>query len=291
MKLGNYTVRILDVGRFGLDGGAMFGVVPKPLWSKAYHPGDDVNRIPMATRLLLIEWDDRRMLVDTGNGTKLPPKLRDIYAIADDYPPLERALAEAGIAPDTITDVVLTHLHFDHAGGATRLDGNDVVPTFPNARYYVQADQLAWARNPTEKDRASFMSENYEPLADAGLLDTLQGSVHLTPELSLHPLFGHTQAMQALLLQTDDGTLFYPADLLPTHAHIPIPYVMGYDNYPLTTIREKKHWLERASREQWIVVFEHDAFVAAGTITHSDKGYALGQRLDIEQFVPARTEQ
>ncbi|MCS6999730.1 MAG: MBL fold metallo-hydrolase [Bacteroidota bacterium] len=291
MQLGQYTVRLLDVGRFGLDGGAMFGVVPKPLWSKAYHPGDAVNRIPMATRLLLIEWDDRRLLVDTGNGTKLAPKLRDIYAIDATFPPLEVALTNAGILPESITDVVLTHLHFDHAGGATRFDGTNIVPTFPNARYYVQADQLAWARNPTEKDRASFFPENFEPLMDAGVLDTLEGSVHLTAELSLHPLFGHTQAMQVLLLQTDDGTLFYPADLLPTSAHVPIPYVMGYDNYPLTTIREKKHWLERATREQWIVVFEHDAFVAAGTIASTDKGYALGNPVSIEQYTPVHAEQ
>lgn len=286
MTLGKYTIHILDVGRFGLDGGAMFGVVPKPLWSKAYHPGDDANRIPMATRLLLIEWDDRCLLVDTGNGSKLSAKMQDIYAISNRYPPLEVALSNAGFPPERITDVVLTHLHFDHAGGATRFDGFDIVPTFPNARYYVQADQLAWARNPTEKDRASFLPENFEPLANAGVLDTVEGSVHLTPELSLHPLFGHTQAMQVLLLQTDDGTVFYPADLLPTHAHVPIPYVMGYDNYPLTTIREKKDWLERAAQNEWIVVFEHDAFVAAGTITRTEKGYALGQQLTIEEFSP-----
>jgi len=284
MKLGDYMVRLLDVGRFGLDGGAMFGVVPKPLWSKAYHPGDAANRIPMATRLLLIEWADRRLLVDTGNGSKLSPKLQDIYAIDPAFPPLEDALRRAGIAPESITDVVLTHLHFDHAGGATFRDGSQLVPTFPNARYYVQADQLAWARNPTEKDRASFMPENFEPLVEAGLLDTVDGSIHLTPQLSLHPVFGHTQAMQMLLLQTDDGTIFYPADLLPTHAHIPIPYVMGYDNYPLTTIREKKDWLERAAQEKWIVVFEHDAMVAAGTITHTEKGYALGNRVELEQL-------
>ncbi len=281
MKLGKYTLRLLDAGRFGLDGGAMFGVVPKPLWSKAYHPGDQINRIPMATRLLLIEWDDRRLLVDTGNGTKLSPKLQEIYAIDTAYPALPQLLVEAGIPPESITDVVLTHLHFDHAGGATTVDGSAIVPTFPNAQYYVQADQLAWARNPTEKDRASFMPENYEPLVEAGLLDLVEGSVHLTQELSLHPLFGHTQAMQALLLQTDDGTLFYPADLLPTHAHIPIPYVMGYDNYPLTTITEKKAWLERAAREEWIVIFEHDAFVAAGTIVRTEKGFSLGKKLEL----------
>jgi glyoxylase-like metal-dependent hydrolase (beta-lactamase superfamily II) len=286
MKLGKYTVRLLDAGRFGLDGGAMFGVVPKPLWSKAYHPGDQVNRIPMATRLLLIEWDDRRLLVDTGNGTKLSPKLQEIYAIDTTYPTLPHVLVEAGIPPESITDVVLTHLHFDHAGGATTIDGSAIVPTFPNARYYVQADQLAWARNPTEKDRASFMPENYEPLVEAGLLDLVEGSVHLTPELSLHPLFGHTQAMQALLLQTDNGTLFYPADLLPTHAHIPIPYVMGYDNYPLTTITEKKTWLERAAREEWIVIFEHDAFVAAGTIVRTEKGFSLGKKLELSPAAP-----
>lgn len=286
MKLGKYTIRLLDAGRFGLDGGAMFGVVPKPLWSKAYHPGDQVNRIPMATRLLLIEWDDRRLLVDTGNGTKLSPKLQEIYAIDTAYPTLPHLLVEAGIPPESITDVVLTHLHFDHAGGAATLDGSIAVPTFPNARYYVQADQLAWARNPTEKDRASFMPENYEPLVEAGLLDLIEGSVHLTPELSLHPLFGHTQAMQALLLQSDDGTLFYPADLLPTHAHIPIPYVMGYDNYPLTTITEKKTWLERAAREEWIVIFEHDAFVAAGTIARTEKGFSLGKKLELSPVAP-----
>ncbi|HFB68477.1 MAG TPA: MBL fold metallo-hydrolase, partial [Calditrichae bacterium] len=168
MKLGNKTISILEAGRFRLDGGAMFGVVPRVLWEKRKQP-DDKNRIAMATNLLLIQYQDRNILVDTGIGTKYDEKFKKIYAVEDDQYNLTRALEKAGLTAEAITDVILTHLHFDHTGGSTTRNAEGaVVPTFPNARYYVQKSQYEWALNPSEKDRASFFPENYVPLYEAG---------------------------------------------------------------------------------------------------------------------------
>jgi glyoxylase-like metal-dependent hydrolase (beta-lactamase superfamily II) len=251
----------------------MFGVVPKTLWQRSYAPGDERNRIPMAAKALLLRSAERTILVDTGNSPMMPAKLLDIYGISYEQYSLEASLEIAGVRPAEVTDVVLTHLHFDHAGGAVAPDGG---PRFTNATYYVQREQFDWAQAPSEKDRASFMPEYYQPLVDAGVLELLDGSGEVLPGIHVDPLFGHTAAMQSVRVTDGSSTLFYPADLMPTSAHVPVPYVMGYDNHPLTTIAEKKRLLPQIIDEGWIVVFEHDAFRDAATIVAGERGPVLG---------------
>lgn len=281
MKIGEYTIRAIDTGDFGLDGGAMFGVVPKNLWSKVYHPGDEQNRIPMAARCLLLTTADKKILVDTGCGSKLSEKLQKIYNLDYSKHTLLTSLSAAGVEADEITDVILTHLHFDHAGGATHLENGQAVPSFPNAKYYVQKDHLAWARNPTEKDRASFFKDNWEPMIGAGMMEILDGNGEIYKGISVEQFHGHTKALQMLKIHDDTTTLIFPADVFPTSAHIPVPFVMGYDNFPLTAMDEKRALLPKIVEEQWIVCFEHDAFIPAARILATEKGYALGEHVEL----------
>ncbi len=236
MKIGPYELQAFEHGEFKLDGGAMFGVVPKVLWEKT-NPADEKNRIDMALRSLLIRGEGRVILVDTGIGNKLPEKLRAIYAVDESRLSTEKALAQAGLTAEDVTDVILTHLHFDHAGGATRLnEKGQVVPTFPNATYYVQKGQYAWGKKPSERDRASFFPENYVPLEEAGQLKILEGSQELFPGIEVRALFGHTPAMQVVRVSDGSQTLLYCADLIPTASHIPLPWIMAYDLNPLLTL-------------------------------------------------------
>jgi glyoxylase-like metal-dependent hydrolase (beta-lactamase superfamily II) len=286
MQFGHLSIEVLETGDFALDGGAMFGVVPKNLWERAYHVPDEQNRIPMKARCLLVRGriggKDRTILVDTGNGEKFPPKLQQMYKIDTSRFRLETSLARFGVLPEDVSDVILTHLHFDHAGGATRFDETSkAIPAFPNARYYVQKEHLAWARNPADKDRASFVKDDFEPLVANGMLEILDGEGEVFEHIAVKPLFGHTTAMQALSITTEAGTIFFGADLFPTSAHVAVPYVMGYDNFPLTTIDEKKAILPRAVDEGWIVVFEHDGFTQAAKIQRTDKGFAKGEIVTI----------
>lgn len=281
MQLGKFTITALETCRFGLDGGAMFGVVPKNLWSKVYHAGDEQNRIDMAARVLLVEWENKKVMVDTGNGNKMNEKLKNIYKIDNSLFSLDKALSERNLTPNDITDVILTHLHFDHAGGTTQFAGKEIAPVFPNAKFYVQKEQLAWARNASEKDRASFMAENYEPLVANGMIELLDGDGEVFPGISVHPIYGHTKAMQMIKITDEGQSLLFPADLMPTHAHVPVPYVMGYDNFPLTTIEEKKKWLPIAAEERWIICFEHDAFVEAGIVTDGEKGFSVTEKVTL----------
>jgi glyoxylase-like metal-dependent hydrolase (beta-lactamase superfamily II) len=289
LQLGRFRVDVVETGRFGLDGGAMFGVVPKPLWERAYHAADAANRIPMAARALLLRWDSHVVLVDTGNGTKMSEKQRQIYALDTSQYSLERSLEQLGVRPEEVTAVILTHLHFDHAGGSTRRDEQGrLVPTFPNARYYVQRDHLLWARRPTEKDRASFITEDFEPLAAEGMLELLDGEGELFPGVRLLVLHGHTRAMQLVLVSDGGEHLLYCADLCPTAAHVAYPYIMAYDNFPLTTLEEKKRLLPQAYEEGWILCFEHDAFVQAARLQAAAKGFQIGEPLLITPY-PAAT--
>jgi glyoxylase-like metal-dependent hydrolase (beta-lactamase superfamily II) len=277
--LGPWTIDIVETGRFGLDGGAMFGVVPKPLWEKAYSPADDRNRIPMVARCLLLRGLGRTILVDTGNAAHMPAKFQDIYAMDFSTSSLEHSLHQCGVAPSQITDVVFTHLHFDHAGGAVIPDGDDFAPRFTSARHYVQAEHLDWARNPTEKDRASFLPETWQCIVEAGMMEVLDGPGELFPDVHVKPLYGHTKAMQAVSIHADGHNVLFAADLFPTAAHLAIPYVMGYDNYPLTAIDEKNAILPRAVEERWILVFEHDALRQAATVCADSKGYRLDEEI------------
>jgi len=216
----------IETCRFRLDGGAMFGVVPKNLWSRT-NPADDQNRIDMAARLLLIKRNERTILVDTGLGYKLSDKMREIYNLDFSRFTLEHSLAEVGESVDTITDVIVTHLHFDHVGGAVKKKLDQYVPTFPSARYHVQKQQWQWALNPSERDRASYIPENFLPLKEHGVLNLLDGETDLFPGIHVIPLEGHTFGQQVVLVETDRVKVLYAADLIPIASHIPGPYIMG----------------------------------------------------------------
>ncbi len=270
MKVGEYNITPIVHGTFGLDGGAMFGIVPKPLWEKRI-PADNRNRITLATRSLLIQGHGRKILVDTGMGMDWDDKFREIYTISESAGP-GAALGDTGVGPGEITDVILTHLHFDHAGGAVRAQGGEPVPAFPNATYYVQAEHWKWANDPSEKDAGSFRRDRFLPLEEHGVLELIRGSEELFPGIDLQLVHGHTPFQQLPLIRGGEQPVFFCGDLIPTHAHVSIPWVMGYDIRPLLTIGEKREILERAIEEDWILVFEHDAEIAAATVREAAKG-------------------
>ena len=272
MKIGNYQLYPIETGRFALDGGAMFGVVPKPLWAKTNVP-DDRNRIELAARALLIIGNGRKILVDNGNGPKFTEKQIDIYRLDMSQYELHRSLQRYGLKTDDITDVILTHLHFDHAGGSTYRENGEVKPAFRNAKYYVQKAHWQQAMNPTEKDRGSFMQDDYMPLKEQGVLEFVEGEFEIFPSISLLIMNGHTAAQQLPKISDGKTTLLYCCDLFPTTAHIPLPYIMAYDLRPLTTLEEKKKILSKACEEEWTLFFEHDPKTVAGSVKRSEKGF------------------
>jgi glyoxylase-like metal-dependent hydrolase (beta-lactamase superfamily II) len=281
IQIGPYKISLIETGDFKLDGGAMFGVVPKTLWNRVA-PADESNRIEMTMRVLLIETDSRKILVDAGIGQKDDQKFRDIFAVDFGRHTLEKSLAERGIRPVDITDLIYTHLHFDHAGGSTRLEGREAVPVFPNALHYVQRRQYEHARTRSERDRASYIEANYEPVRHAGLLELLDGATEFLPGFDLLLANGHTPGLQMVRITDGSTTIWYPTDLMPMSAHVPLPYIMGYDLFPVTTLDEKKQYLPRAADEKWIVVFEHDRFTRACRVEQKASGqFVKGQTLEI----------
>ncbi|HEV8537706.1 MAG TPA: MBL fold metallo-hydrolase [Bacteroidota bacterium] len=274
MVIGNYTLHPIETGRFALDGGAMFGIVPKPLWVKT-NPTDERNRIELAARALLIIGNGRNILVDNGNGSKFNEKQRDIYRLEMDRYELHKSLQTCGLTTDDITDVILTHLHFDHAGGSTYRDDGDLKPVFRNAKYYVQEAHWKQAMNSTEKDRGSFMPDDFMPLKEHGVLEFVEGEFEMFPNISMVVVNGHTAAQQLPKISDGKTTLLYCCDLFPTTSHIPLPYIMAYDLRPLTTLEEKKRILGSAVEEEWILFFEHDPGTAAGRVRRTEKGYAF----------------
>jgi glyoxylase-like metal-dependent hydrolase (beta-lactamase superfamily II) len=281
MKIGPYDVCSLETGRFALDGGAMFGVVPKALWEQRI-PADDRNRIPLALRTMLIRAGDRTILVDTGMGRKWDQKRADLYGLDHASHDLERSLAERGLAPEDVTDVFLTHLHFDHAGGATkRLEDGTVAPAFPRARYHLQRSNLELARSPSEKDRASYLEENFGPLLAAGCLELHDGPGEFAPGIEVLVSDGHTTGMQLPRVHGPEGSVLYCADLVPTAAHVAVPWIMAYDNHPLTVMAEKKQILGRAADEGWILLLEHDPSGPAVRVAATDKGFVAAGRVTL----------
>ncbi|HEU4725083.1 MAG TPA: MBL fold metallo-hydrolase [Candidatus Eisenbacteria bacterium] len=257
ITIGPYTVRFLSGGRFRLDGGAMFGVVPKTLWNRVM-PADEKNRIQMAMNCLLIEGNGKRVLVDAGSGTKNEPKFRDIYAIERPERLIED-LASLDVAPAQIDTVALTHLHFDHCGGGTTRGADGAVaPTFPNARYLVRRQEWQDAHHANERNRASYFSENYDPLEASGQLTIHDDDVEILPGVSMRGLPGHTLGHQGVFFDLPSGRALYTVDLIPTAAHLPLPYIMGYDLYPMMTLETKRAILADATRENWLFLFEHD---------------------------------
>ncbi len=281
MRIGPYDLHAIETGEFALDGGAMFGIIPKVLWEKKI-PADEKNRIPLRLRSLLISGNGKNILVDDGVGTKDDQKFSSIYKVDHTRFTLESSLSKYGLACKDITDVVLTHFHFDHAGGSTNIDKNgNIVPTFPDAAYYIQKKNLEWAKDPSEKDQASFTKENFEPLIEAGLLKELEGPVDLYPGISILVADGHTPAQQLVKVTDGKETLLYCGDLIPTSAHVPVPWVMGYDNHPITTLNEKRRILEQAAKENWILFFEHCPIMAACRIVKTQKGFDCGEKIEL----------
>ncbi len=280
MKIGKYSLHIIESGYFGLDGGAMFGIIPKPLWELS-KPADDMNRIKLATRNLLLVSDSKKILVDTGMGNKWSDKNREIYSVDQESASLNRSLSQLNLKPEDITDVILTHLHFDHTGGSTVLNNDKLEPAFPNATYYVQKQNYQWAVNPSERDRGSYIKENFVPLKEAGVLMLFEGEKQFDDEIDFIIVNGHTFGQQLLKLSDSANTFLYCCDLFPTTAHIPIPYVMGYDLQPLVTVDEKKRILKTALDGGWKLFFEHDPETAYAVLTAAEKGIRIKEKFKV----------
>lgn len=266
MKFGDYRVEIIPDCEFRLDGGAMFGVVPRNLWSK-FCPPDDQNRIRMNMNCLFIEAGNERILIDTGIGEKWSEKHRAMYGIQRARTFDESLKAIAGVRSSDITIVINTHLHFDHAGGNTGFDeSGKPVPSFPNARYFISRAEYEHAEAPTDRDRASYQPENWQPLRNAGQLELKESQYEVVPGLRMETYAGHNRSMQCARLERNGRTLFGFADLVPTRAHVPFAWVMGYDLYPVETVAAKKKLLPQAARENWTCLFYHDPDQAFGQI-------------------------
>ena len=255
----------------------MFGVVPKVLWEKKL-PADARNRVRLATNCLLVRGAGFTALVESGIGSKWDAKARDLYAI-DDRTTLAASLGEHGVEPEDVDALVLSHLHFDHAGGSTHSEGTGAVPAFPNATLYVQAAELAHARSPHERDRASYRPDDWEPWAQGGRLEALTGEVEVRPGVTVVPVRGHNEGMQAIRVESEGEIAFYFADALPTSAHVPVPWIMGYDLYPVDLIENKKRLLARAVAENWLCIFEHDPTVPWGRIVEDADGTRRVERV------------
>ncbi|MEJ2239847.1 MAG: MBL fold metallo-hydrolase [Gemmatimonadales bacterium] len=278
--VGDLKCHALEGGRQKLDGGAMFGVVPKPLWEKRIAP-DELNRIPLSTRCLLVEHDAGPILIDTSIGNKEDRKFLDIYGVENGghecATQLEDALLQAGFRTEDIKFVVNTHLHFDHAGGNTALaeaqSGSVAKVAFPNAKYVVQRGELEYARNTNERTAASYLSHNFDPVDDAGKWQLVEGEVELVPGVRLVPTPGHVPYHQSVVITHGADTACFLGDLVPTSAHVPLPWIMGYDVEPLVTLESKRALLARAEAEEWTMIFEHDPEVALGRVVRGRKSY------------------
>jgi glyoxylase-like metal-dependent hydrolase (beta-lactamase superfamily II) len=278
-KIGDLTVHAIQAGGQKLDGGAMFGVVPKPLWERRI-PSDERNRIQLGMRCLLIEHPSGLVLIDTGAGNKESAKFKDIYGLENDGAEgatmLEDGLREIGVAPKDISLVINTHLHFDHAGGNTRLGaGGEVEISFPNATYIIRRGELEYATHPNERTAASYFGRNYVPVVSADKVEFVSREKEIVKGIRVVPTPGHTPFHQSILIESAGERAFYLGDLVPTSAHLPLPWIMGYDVEPLVTLETKRAILRRALEEEWLVIFEHDATNAWGRLVHDGRAYAL----------------
>jgi glyoxylase-like metal-dependent hydrolase (beta-lactamase superfamily II) len=287
MKL--YTI---NTGYFKLDGGAMFGVVPKSIWNKI-NPADENNLCSWALRCLLIEDGDRLILVDNGNGDKQDAKFFSHYYLHGDDT-LDKSLAKHGFHRNDITDVFLTHLHFDHCGGSIIREGDKLVPTFQNATYWSNKEHWDWAVHPNDREKASFLKENILPIEESGQLkfinvaefsDNRLGSTFFTENISVRFVSGHTQAMMLPQIKYKDKAVVFVADLLPSAGHIPIPYVMAYDMFPLTTLNEKKSFLKEAVENNYILFFEHDPKIECCDLQMTERGIRPKNYFKLEEII------
>jgi glyoxylase-like metal-dependent hydrolase (beta-lactamase superfamily II) len=280
--LGDFRIHALEAGLQRLDGGAMFGVVPKPLWERRI-PADARNRIPLALRCLLVETRDELVLIETGLGNKEGDKFMEIYGVENAASPgsgaadrLQEAVRHAGFSPADVTVVVNTHLHFDHAGGNTFRDAEGQVRlSFPSARYHVQRGEWEWAHRANERTQASYLPHNFDPVMEAGRLELAEGEGEIVPGIGTILTPGHCPWHQSVLVRSGGETACFLADVLPTMAHLPLPWIMGYDVEPLVTLESKRALLPRAAEEGWLLVSTHDPATPWGYVESDGKGAAL----------------
>ena len=282
MKIGDYDLYSIETSEFSLDGGAMFGIVPKPIWEREA-PSDALNRIDMVTRSLLLCSDEKKILIDTGNGTKWEEKYRDIYNIDTSRYNIENSLTKYGFSADDITDIINTHLHFDHAGGNTKIDDGSIVPTFPNAKYWVTKEHWELANHPSQKDSGSFIEHDWKVLAENGMIETVNGNEPFIKGIDSYITQGHTAGLLHPVISDGTKTLFYGADIFPLAAHISIPWVMAYDVQPVVTMKEKEILLPKMQDEEWILFLEHDPKIQACTVHQDGKHFKMNESVLISE--------
>jgi len=280
MKIADYQLYPVITSNFKLDGGAMFGIIPKTLWERKI-ASDRLNRIQMVTRSLLLVNGNTKILIDTGNGDKWTEKYRKIYAIDTESVSIETSLADLGFGAEDITDVICTHLHFDHIGGNTKNVNGKTVPTFPNANYWMSKVNWNTANAPSEKDRGSFVSDDWAVLAENGMIKFIGKETQIFPNIDIVFSHGHTPGMILPKIFDDKNILIYCADLIPTSAHIPLPWVMAYDVQPTVTINEKQQVYKDALPNNWILFFEHDFNITACKIQLDGKNYQIKNEVNL----------
>lgn len=277
IPFGDLRIDLVPAGHFSLDGGALFGIVPRVLWERKCAP-DEKNRIELALNCLLIRDGKRTALVETGMGEQVTPRDREIYCFRSGRG-LVKELEERGVRPESVDTVILTHLHFDHAGGATtRGEADARVPSFPRARYIVQRTEWEFAEHPNERTRESYRKEDYEPILRTGQMSLVEGEVEIFPGVKVVPLPGHTPGMQGVLLRGGGRTAFFPSDLLPTAAHAPYPYIMAYDLFPLTTLETRKRVFPQAAGEGWILILVHEPRTPVGVLREEGSRFRFQPR-------------
>ena len=280
MKIGKYDLYSVETSEFGLDGGAMFGIIPKPVWEKKVS-ADELNRVNMVTRSLLLVSDEKKILIDTGNGTKWEEKYKQIYDINTDQYNIEKSLGKYGFSSEQITDVICTHMHFDHIGGNTKIKSGEVVPTFPNAKYWISEENWKLANHPSQKDAGSFIEHDWKVLAENQMIEIIDGREPFIEGIDTIVTHGHTPGLLHPIVSDGSNKLFYGADIFPMVAHIPIPWVMAYDVQPVVTMEEKQKLLQKMEREDWILFFEHDPHIQACTVHKDGKHYKLNKEIKI----------
>ncbi|MES2807593.1 MAG: MBL fold metallo-hydrolase [Bacteroidota bacterium] len=277
-------LRTIDTGFFKLDGGAMFGVVPKVIWNRT-NPADANNLCTWAMRCLLIEDGNRLILIDTGIGNKQDERFLSHYYLHGDAT-LEDSLAKLGFHSDDITDVFLTHLHFDHVGGAIKREGDKLIPAFKNAIYWSNSKHWDWAINPNDREKASFLKENISPIQYSGQLKFIDvhDNVKFSDYMSIRMVYGHTESMMLPLINFKEKLILYMADLLPSVGHLPLPYVMAYDMFPLQTLAEKKAILDEACSKNYVLFLEHDPINECCTLQQTEKGVRLAETFKVSEL-------
>ena len=286
VHFGNFELNSVEGGRFLLDGGAMFGVVPKTLWSRQI-PADEKNRIQMAMRSLLIKSSHtgKMYLVDTGSGDKFDEKMAGIYGLDYEHSNLLNSLKNCGVSPDEITDIIFSHLHFDHCGGTTTYDDKgNLAEVFPNAIYHVNKRHWETATRPNAREKASFFPENINPIEQSGRLNLVDDHHQFEPGLDTMPMDGHTIGQQLPSISDDTNKIVFAADLIPTFAHIPLPWIMGYDMFPVQTLEEKEIFLNNATNNGWYLFMEHDASHEIMTITKENGKFKMKDSLSLNKI-------